>query len=637
PKVNGAVFTSSGLFVLVRFGASTDRGGVQGVFTCSALFSFEGSEQSECQWDGSDVVSIALPSNSRVSPGHTLHVLGGKVRAACSFDRSVCSEWEAIAGSSVVIAAPARPVSPSVSISTSDLLGSCDNMVLDISSSTGSGGRRWKSIAITVESASINVSLVKGAVSQAITPSTTRIVVPNTYLESGFTYKWSVKLCNFLLACNSKSKTVGVSNSIIPVVRILGQAIRTVKRRDTLRLSADAYVTLCNQERSSSSLSYTWRIYDPSGAALTSLNSAAADPRVFRLPPFTLSSQSTYLIETTVANVISGLTAVASASVYVSRGNIVAVISGGSEQNLPWGEVIVLDGSNSYDEDVSSAQGQGLHYEWTCVRKEPTFSASQCGVNVISSPLAAKIYVNASSGVSQSSLSELTLTVAGSSGRISTASVSVRVKAPEFPFVRITSSSMVLNPSGKLSISGVVSSSEAAVVQWSVDEPTVDLLVSARTDTMLEFAAGSLLSPTTINLVLGPDSLYARGSFSFVLSCTTDSGHVSSSALTVSTNGAPVPGLILAHPSEGQSMLTEFTISADQWYDEEFPLLYEFGYSVSAVDDVAYLSFRAKAELTYAATLLPVGLSGNDNVVFVRVQVFDFLQASSSLTTNVTV
>ena len=56
--------------------------------------------------------------------------------------------------------------------------------------------------------------------------------------------------------------------------------------------------------------------------------------------------------------------------------------------------------------------------------------------------------------------------------------------------------------------------------------------------------------------------------------------HYSETSLSIPFNHPPQDGRINVEPSSGESLITEFTISALDWEDDDLPLQYKFQYKL---------------------------------------------------------
>lgn len=107
-----------------------------------------------CRWSDSTAVSISLDSSSVLSPGEWIDLLVGSVRVEAS---GVLSSQSA-----VVVTPPVVKRLPVVSIEAVEVVGACEDLLLDMALSTGTGGRPWAAgtgIDVTTVQAGDSVSL----------------------------------------------------------------------------------------------------------------------------------------------------------------------------------------------------------------------------------------------------------------------------------------------------------------------------------------------------------------------------------------------------------------------------------------------------------------------------------------------
>ncbi|CAM9610014.1 unnamed protein product, partial [Ectocarpus fasciculatus] len=583
PTVVSARFSSTGMFLDLSFSAPTDQAGLFKSFACSALLDFNSITSALCQWVEASVIRITLSSKATLAPADSITVKSGLLRAQCPAASSVqfCSTWAAASTVAVEIVAPAVTTPPVLSLSAPTIIGLCDNMIVDFSGSSGSGGRQWKSATVTVESTSTNISKINSYVSAVDMRASGRVVVPNRLLEVGYSYRWTLRLCNFLGSCSEASTRVAMSNSAVPLNTILGNPLRSVQRNAELQLSSLANIRLCDGSVSSKNLHYAWTVYDASGAKLQGISSTSRDQKTLRLPAYTLPSAATYRVVSLVTNTESALSASASAYVYVSQGPVVAKIAGATVQSFRADGTLELDGSSSYDADNKAGT---LSYQWTCVRQKPSY-ASSCGVNFVVSLDKAKLLVNAST-TDYITESLFTLAVFGSGGRVASASVTVVVVEPSSPLVVVTSASLKVNPGARLQLSGYFMSSQRGIAKWSVDDGSLDLSAIALTPSSVSFGERpDATQQMTVNLVLPSGSLAARSTFLFSLQYTTNLAVVSTSSVLITTNGAPLNGVLVVDPENGTMLSTLFSMYSSQWQDEDLPMSHEFSYLTNPAGD----------------------------------------------------
>ncbi|CAM9799801.1 unnamed protein product, partial [Ectocarpus fasciculatus] len=642
PALLRVIFGNSGVYLTAEFDSPTDKASLLGIFACSKLFSFAGSEYAQCQWKDDTLVSLTLSvdKSSLIYPERMVSLLPNVLRAKCRSAHSICAQYEPASAIEVAVSPPAVIVAPVVTINVPVVIGACDDMVIDFSPSRGSGGRAWKTIALNVDSSDkLSKKHINAYIANLSSLSAGRVILKNNLLKSGASYVIHVKLCNFYSSCSTGTVRVAVSNSVLPLVTIFGETLRTNKRSTELLLSGSAFVTLCDGTSSSKRLTYSWVVTDSSGAVLPDVKSVSLDPQTFLLPPNQLVPGEIYKFTLRARHLDTEVSGSAYTHVSIPHGDVVAVIIGGSERSTRVGEILILDGSLSFDEDEvgssgSAAKESHISYLWSCYRVLPSYSTS-CGVELPSNMNSSILRV--SSAVShlyqQSSLS---LTVVGSGGRSSVATVLISVDAVDAPVVKVSSTLSRINTHQKLFISGVVSSRLTGFSEWSVNDTAVNLESSTRSAIKRSFLQGAAESPLAVNLIIDPNALYAGGSFTFSLIYHSDiSGQTSRASVAISTNAPPTVGKLDVDPVRGEMMYTQFTCTALNWIDEDLPISYEYAYAVANSD--SYIVLRSKLQNPFFTTVLPEGSSTFDFKLSIRVVAFDALGASSSSKLLVTV
>jgi hypothetical protein len=298
---------------------------------------------------------------------------------------------------------------PTISISSPTMIGACDSFVLDLSHSSGNCGRSWENISIHVTSDNMNVSKIQFFIDYyyELYPPTP---IPQSLFSIGYTYSFMIFLCNFLNQCSSKNHQVVKYGESIPIVRILGENIRTVKTRNVLTLQSETTVNSCNGDNSDAELIYQWSVsqYD---IPIKNVSSLSKDLSLLMLPKYSLLTNQYYTIILTVTKKISLLFSFSAVSIYVKQGNIVCLIRDGLIRNIKSGTSIFVDASSSYDEDLPGlfGEGAGLMLLWSCVKLSPLLSldcSNTLDINVTSFV----IYVNAIR-TSEETSNQLTLTI----------------------------------------------------------------------------------------------------------------------------------------------------------------------------------------------------------------------------------
>jgi hypothetical protein len=640
PSLSSAQFSSDGSKMTITFSAATNRAQMTGTaqFTCSRLFAFSGSNQTKCQWSADATTVTAAVSGSwswALVPGSKVTYTGQSFLAAiCTATNGNCTNWPRVAATVLTVTAPSSAMIPTVAVSGPESIGQCDSLYLDLSASTGSGGRSWVSKSITVAGSNGNVTALQSFLTNRYLASSVPTAIPSGLMQAGSTYTFTVTLCNFVGGCGQTKKTVSMLAGSAPLVAVIGPSVRSMHRNSSLSLTSNAFVSGCNGGIVTEGLSYQWSL-----APTVVSGSVSKDPSVLLLNSYVLSSNSIYTVTLTVTIASTGVYSSTSVQVLVLTGDIIPVLPGGSSRSVRTLSSILLDASKSVDTDVAGGlvgTAAGLKFSWSCVQTTPTISSSCILQTNGTSILLA--YAPASAANTSSTM---TLLLRDSTGtRSAQTRVTVSVVTPVTPIVTISNSSTgKVNPGTKLLLVGVVSlaSSSTQLVgtaSWSVDSSAVDLTSTALVSTSASLASSSTAATsTTVPLLLSANSVPAGSVLTFTLAAS--AGAASSSAtITITVNSPPTPGTLTISPSSGVAMTDSFTFLASLWVDSDTPLSYQFGYIASATGTVMIM--QSQSEMNFGTTLLPAG-SGSGSALTCVGEVFDSYQANTTVYSSVQV
>jgi len=619
---------------------------------------------------------------------------------------------------SIQILSSINPIHPTVIIKAPDIFSIVCNtfLLLDLTESIGSGGKQWEKIEIKVTSDSSNSFDSMNSIqnlqdfldtSYTINPPT---YISSKYFASNYYYLFSITLCNFLNKCSIGIKNIYISNrNNIPSLQILGSSIvQNFYRYQELQLISNVDYIECNDDSSSTSstssltsssdsivnFQYAWSVLDNNGVINLNYVSISKDPSKFRLPSFLLSSGSTYYVTLTVSSSPSSSSSLSSASVVsastsikvnVQLGKIIPVITSGLSKIMHVNETLIIDASQSYDEDIdinilrydSSNDNHYLIFHWTCFQISPKLSDS-CD-KVISRKLSSsssstitssKYYITSHFNIADIEI-HLIITDQIASRSSSMTIITVNIQSNNYPIVSInfySSSSQQqpnqqkFNPHNSLQILGIINlpqsfdeatstttaTTTVAIATWSVDDDTgFDLSTSATTaiSVNLSSPSSSISSASNYNLylVLLPNSLPVGVTLNFKLKVTLLNHKSSpslpqlssSSILTVIVNTPPSSGTFQVIPSYGQELSQLFLFFATQWYDIDLPLQYQFKYkltssssaSSSLSDTVVLLWLRSPT--TSRSSILPAGNIYNNYHLPCIVEIYDSLLSST--------
>jgi hypothetical protein len=655
PKFHKAIFSNDGSYVEISLDSNSDHGGASSSFTCSALFGFACAELSRCVWiDDKTVRAYVYNKDYCASPGSMIVLASAaKIRAACSGSSiealKSCSTWSVMEISSLTILPPVLADSPRVILNVPAAISSCGSILVDVTMSTGHGGRSWSngslalSIVDSTDQAVGNMTQIVLEIQSKFSVSPP-MKIDSSYLLADSSYVFKVTLCNFLGQCSIMTKSTWISSSAVLSVMIAGLSSRSMTPSQSLSLSALGSITQCGGLNTLPQIKYQWTIYEAGKvSALTSLVSTSKDPSKFNLAGYSLTKNMVYKIEVTASS--GSQQSSASVEVTVGSGALQLLMEGGNNvaRSMRPGATFVLDAQKSYDEDVKSLVGRvaGLQYSWACVQVEPVLN-STCGsvlsdVSMFGLSGEEKIVLSSKADDSLAG-SKLMVTLFMSSAGDTRRSVSSTIPVSILPSLAasLALTSNMPADAGKLNVDKQVQITAKVVVpgglsgdlEWMLEDgDAVDFSSVALTTYKKSIVSSADYQTLSMNLVLGKNSLTGGVAYKFRLASSLKEPGVSTSAvISIAMNAAPQPGEFSVTPREGQELSEEFLFSGSNWQDVDLPLSYQFGYWSPSQ---TLLVVRSKLELATASLTLPAGSSGGNYSVLCSMEVFDSLSAKS--------
>jgi hypothetical protein len=506
-----------------------------------------------------------------------------------------------------------------------------------LTGSTGSGGRNWKSIKLLARQspAVSNIQPLNQFFAKNYTFSPPG-AIPSTYFMKGTNYTFQATLCNFLGACGNRFIQVAINdndNSLIPFATILGSANLNTYRRFALQLKSSAFTVNCLGETSYQSLVYDWKIISNRNSSISAkIFQSISTKNNYIIPAYTLSPLIAYTVQVTVKSSISLISSSYKVQVTVLQGTLHPFISGGSLQSIQYNVPAIIDASQSYDEDQKPGESStGLNFEWSCI---PSFLASSDDCSeYLSFPAGlttSKLTVLPFSIFSVNSTFSVFLKVYESyGGRSASLSSTIKVVISQLNSISILTaqSSVASFPTeNALVLTSTMAIYNPCRAVWTAGS-IVSLQSLASTLTSLQFEPG-IHQP--FNIRIFPSALPERSSITFSLTC-----GLASSAITVTTNGAPIPGEFAVNPPQGNELLTSFVFTASFWSDPDLPLTYQFGFLSPTTDSTLVTQVRSAAAAS--SSFLPAGSDLNQNHLNCSLQVFDVFNSSKLVSRLVTV
>lgn len=552
PVLVSAQISNDGTQLIVTFSADTNQAGFSDRFVCTGAFQFLGAESASCRWTSPMIMVAYLGPSAVLLPGDNVTTPSRTLKTICTTSAKRCLTWPFSPSMTVSVLPAAAPVKPTVVISAPAMIGKCASLTLDLSGSSGTGGRSWSLSRFSVSSVNKNAANITQFLmsSYKFNPPS---AIPSTLLTPG-SYNITVVLCNYMGKCGQSIFSLTVVGVIIPTAIIAGGDVSTTPMA-TLQMTADAFLPACNASASTHGLKYKWTLFQGENGRWMnisrSIKSVSVVPSLFKLSPYTLSINYAYKVQLTVFEAF-GTPVTSQAMITVVSGQLIAVLSGGSTIGVHVGSVAVIDASKSYDQDISPSSGYwpgiGLMYTWSCVQYLPQISG-RCplGIPVTLNPASPvlKALTN-TSRIGDGAVVKMTVTAGVRSAQ---ASVNVIVLVPTAPIVSLnTNAGPVFSPSNVLIINATIAFSTAAVAQWTVSNAAVHLGAIALTPVQAQLVPaaslryGSIGYVQTVSLVLTPNSLPPLSSLVFLLRCTDASGTSSIGTIPVYVNGPPQPG-----------------------------------------------------------------------------------------------
>ncbi|KAG3237801.1 hypothetical protein PI124_g17218, partial [Phytophthora idaei] len=645
PKLLDAKFLDTAVGLTITFDRAVDRTTLTtDNFACSVLFDLPSATDSTsycgaspaCTWQtGSTSIRFVFGQGVRVEPGSTLTLRGNLLKSTAAAEL-------AAPATTVTISAPDKPPHPQVLVSGAASLGMCDDLVLDGSSSSGSGGRPMTYTWMLVNTTSVtstSLDAVTALLTSATTTSNATIKIPAPVLEADGTYSFILLAKNFFgKTGNSNEILVKKSGLALPSVAIKGGNLQGAYRANELVITASASYPSCSGPVTTDTdaavstgvdMTFTW-LQVAGDLTATQFKSTSPNPRILKLPARTLTVGVSYVFRL-VAAMASNLKVNNSADVQVgvARTDLTAMISAGN-RSIGVEQDLALDASLSVDpDDVQNSVS--MQYSWTCW----TLNASTQVYDVacltatgetLTLDTQAKITVAAST-VNPNTVYKFALTVSKDT-RISSTSVFIIMTPGSPPKVSIDAlGSAKVNSNDRVILKGKVASKlPVTKTEWTI--------VGASDATMSSVFA---VPRGRLMMLVSEGKLTPGVSYKFQLNATDSSGQTGSATITVVVNSPPSSGSLSVTPAVGCALEDKFSVLVSDWVDEDLPLKYTFKYIKGA-------TYSGENEIALGAStpdalfLSQLGLGGGDNnTVTLVVYVQDALGATTRVTKEIQV
>lgn len=654
PQLLSAAFGGNGASFSVVFDAPTDQAGITAsTWPCSQLFTFTGSNYTTCSWTDSGTVMGKFgtldAAKAYLAPAQRLFMRGRLLRAACQVPGAPrCLLNLATNATTTTVSSPQIPLSPSIVFGMPAQIGGCTDLKMDLSASTGSGGRPWTSVVWTVTSSLGSALGVNAYVRTNYNNASNSVTVPRAQLAA-VTYMITVSLTNFLGATATALKTLNVlEDNNMPSASIFGASTLTTKASTRLELTGTSKLSPC---ASSNIVSYVWAVYNSSGAMQVKLKSTSVDNRKFSLPAYSLKVLNSYKVSLTAKSMSSTGAVLSfneySVSVFVAHGDVVTAVKGGYSKRLPTDKSMVLDASISYDED--SAPGAvgavPLNYTWSCSIASLVNFSQPCSFKSFLKP--SKVLTLPSLTLTENFTYNFIVSAVSTDGRTSSRSVLVTAMAAGVPVVNIPSKRSKFNADSVLQLNGLFTANYSLYTSWHVSFAGSQLPLgsAAMTSVVKFFNQQQAINPNTVfPLSIAAHTFVAGRTYTFRLYAYSARalGINAYAEVFLNVNSPPSGGKVSVMPDNGFALSTSFLTMQAGWIDdlEDFPLSFDFLYGMSErvlAGQPSFISIVTSSPLASVASNLPSGLVSESYRIKLVGRAGDIYDAMGNASTYVTV
>lgn len=650
PKLASAQYANNGLGFIIAFDIATDQGitviNNPASFSCQKVFDFQGAPSSTCSWTSTTQVSVTFNGNSINTVkypvvGDTIKVVNKKVRSAyCVTVLATTPSTTCLFANSdfsAVLQGPPIPIIPVVALSAASQIGSCDNLVMDATSSGNRGSRAWLAItwfvgfahsngtqnAYIANSFQIYLNQNEATVDRLVTVTKEKLMIG--------TYTITLQLTNIFNQTNRATVIVSVlTASNIPSVRINGPISMDLFRANPISLVASAFVTSCNGKGNNNTVTLTWNVFKDN-IYLPQVVSESNDPKIFKLSAYALNASSDYVIQV-LARSTSKATSTASVRVNMGINQVFALISGGSNQRQSALTSFLLDGSASYSLDYPFDANK-LSYRWQCVDVTSKFYGNPCSGVVMQS--VAKFSVDFSAYLTSLESHSLQFTLFVDSVDKITASASTVLELYPLttsPFVTLQPSQNKYNYNSKITVNGAVNAGFTSLVQWAVTNVNSNTSLFLTPQVKQLLPGNRQLQQAIAPYLLTPGGVYTLRLTAFFINSSRNFSSFAEISLVMNT--PPVGGQLSVSPSNGTALNTTFHVQTFSWVDssEDLPITTTFDYYNNIFSPPQLL--KQRSTVTFVDSVLGAGLVQYGYNVTITVTAFDNLGASSSVSNS---
>jgi hypothetical protein len=651
--MQSAQFSQDGLQIEVTFSAPTDIGAAIGLpmrFSIDKVLEFIPSTSTPsqlptpqlfaneqptltavCWFESATLLIISLPTLGLLpSPGDSLRLLPMKLKPACDSSISYCDRVDFIATRSVFINADKGPF-PHASLAAPSQITLGSDLTLDITASTGNGGRAWNEIRWMV-------------VTNDTAGQLSAITLQN-YLNSGnsmwincvpLTYSCDT-VRNFAGRTSTSFRSVQVLDKpFVPSLHIVGSSLGTIFNNVSLVMRP----LISIDEQFCSGVDVSWLVYE-NGVVRDNIateRSVYKDSRTLVIDPYILVPCYEYHFIVTV--LCGQYASSAEATRYVAPCEVIPVLQNGQVMTVSPFNPVVIDASHSF---LTCSLTHDLQFQWSCLQNSPLndtgcdmFYKAIKDVNLSSNALvfseSQKIFTPGCSYLIRVRVSSPSQ---GISSEASQTVVILKEYSLSVPSLTVDVPVITLDGAYRYKIDGFVKGSGDILAEWT----SVSNNITLSTRVLYQ------VSDNYFPAVITPSMLFGRSSFVFTLramaitaecskfSCVPAAG-IAAATIRVTVNQPPSAGYLLASPDRGNESTT-FKISAINWQDEHLPLFYTF-FQSNNNSACKYYLIRHRMQIPYMEGMI-ASADEHNNTVMLRAYIVDVLRARAESFSSVIV
>jgi hypothetical protein len=585
--ITGSSFTDGYTKINIFFNQPTDGGDSGVVVECDSVLARAALVQlgsnPECQWQSSSVFQIRLGLSFTVYLTAKLSVLGDSIRP---INTPIVNNTLTLPATEVLVEDDPNAAPPVSTLFGQNEIGVCDPIDVDGSASTGSKiSFKWDCTN-------------DDDLSQVLqTKTDSKIYVDASRLtKTDFDYSIKLIVQDFVGRQSTPEFFIVRRKSLdVPKIKILGEAYQKRLPNEQVKIDAYADFSACAKALADSfQIIFEWTQSPDDEHQLTtgSDGQTVSAGRLLIIKADSMQASKTYTFN--VVGYPTGTRAnagTATVTVEASKGELVAVIAGGSREVTNQKDM-VLDGTDSVD--PSGIDQAVLLYTWKCIDVQ---SGRTCRRQLDGAALT----FSSSSTATIPALSlppgeyDFTLEVS-TTDRFDSTTVRVTMNDNEIPEAKLCWMDCYRDPQIELDTKKVINAETslklAAETTYNVTGRGVN-----GTDAVITWSWS--ISPSTgsngdiINTGPQPNKFIVEGNqmkpgqrYVITATATESIGQLAGSAtFSVKINMPPTPGTCTVTPSEGVSLETEFAIQCDGWSDCDSEtricdkLKYTFGYT----------------------------------------------------------